>query len=64
MTSRRKHIIDLLITIKNELKFEDVQGMTILKPYYDYECFSLIQPIHTLLDNKEAAWIQHSDIDN
>lgn len=49
---------------KNELKFEDVQGMTILKPYYDYECFSLIQPIHTLLDNKEAAWIQHSDIDN
>lgn len=49
---------------KNELKFEDVQGMTILKPYYDYECFSLIQPIHTLLANKEAAWIQHSDIDN
>jgi hypothetical protein len=49
---------------KNELKFEPVQGMTILKPSYDFKCFSLIQPINKLLDNKEAAWIQHSDIEN
>lgn len=48
---------------KNELKFEDIQNMTILKPYYDFECRSLIQPINKLLENKEAAWIQHSDID-
>lgn len=48
---------------KNELKFEDVQNMTILKPSYDFECFSLIQPIRKLLDNRNAAWIQHSDID-
>lgn len=48
---------------KNELKFEDIQGMTILKPYYDFSCFSLIQAIDQLSDNKNAAWIQHSDIE-
>lgn len=48
---------------KNELKFEDIQGMTILKPYYDFSCFSLIQSIDKLSDNKNAAWIQHSDIE-
>lgn len=48
---------------KNELKFEEVQGMTILKPSYDFHCFSLIQPIAKLLENKEAAWIQHSDVE-
>ncbi len=48
---------------KNELKFEDVQGVTILKPSYDFTCFSLIQPVNKLLENRAAAWIQHSDID-
>ena len=28
---------------KNEMKFEEVQGMTILKPSYDFQCFSLVQ---------------------
>lgn len=49
---------------KNELKFEEVQRLTILKPFYDFHCFSLVQPIAKLLENKEAAWIQHSDIEN
>ena len=48
---------------KNELMFEEVQGMTMLKPSYDFECFSLIQPVCELLNNRAAAWIQHSDID-
>ena len=48
---------------KNELKFEEVQGMTIVKPYYDFKCFSLIQSIQKLSDNRTAAWIQHSDIE-
>lgn len=46
---------------KNELKFEDVQDMAILKPHYDYNCFSLIQPISLLQENRRAAWNQHSD---
>lgn len=46
---------------KNELKFEDVQDMVILKPHYDYNCFSLIQPISSLQENRRAAWNQHSD---
>ena len=49
---------------KNELKFEEVHGLTILKPYYDFECFSLIQPISKLSKNRELAWIQHSDAEN
>ncbi len=47
---------------KNELKFEDVQDITILKPYYDFPCFSLIQEIDKLPMHREAAWIQHSDV--
>ncbi|MCD8079400.1 MAG: hypothetical protein LUF04_03000, partial [Bacteroides sp.] len=47
---------------KNELKFDDVQDVTILKPYYDFQCFSLIQEINDLQEHREAAWIQHSDV--
>ena len=47
---------------KNELKFEEIQNITIVKPYYDYSCFSLIQPINKLESNRNAAWIQHQDI--
>lgn len=59
----KKSSYKLIEYYKNELKFEEVQNMTILKPHYDFECYSLIQPINKLLENKEAAWIQHSDID-
>lgn len=49
---------------KTELKFREVQNMTILKPHYDFECFSLIQPIKDLVNNRYTAWIEHSDIDS
>lgn len=49
---------------KNEMKFEEVQGMTILKPSYDFQCFSLIQSIGELSEKKKAAWIEHSDIES
>ncbi len=61
--SEEKSSYKLIEYYKNELKFEDVQNMTILKPHYDFECYSLVQPINKLLKNKEAAWIQHSDIE-
>lgn len=47
---------------KNELKFEELQEVTILKPYYDFPCFSLIQPIDQLEAHRNAAWIQHADV--
>lgn len=40
---------------KNELKFEDVQDVTILKPYYDFSCFSLIQRMDELSEHRDAA---------
>ena len=46
---------------KNELKFCELENLTILKPFYDYSCFSMIQSISNLDDNKKIAWIQHSD---
>lgn len=49
---------------KNEMKFEEVQGMTILKPSYDFQCFSLVQSIGELSEKKKAAWIEHSDIES
>ena len=49
---------------KNELKFEEVQNLVVLKPSYDFECFSLIQSIADLVEHRNAAWIQHSEIDN
>lgn len=54
---------ELVEYYKNELKFEVVQKFAILKPYYDFKCFSLFQPIRKLLYNREASWVQHSDLD-
>ena len=54
-------IYKLVDYYKNELKFEEVQDMTILKPHYDYNCFSLIQSISALQENRKTVWIQHSD---
>ena len=54
---------ELVEYYKNELKFEKVQNFRILKPYYDFKCFSLYQSINKLLDNRKASWIQHSDLD-
>lgn len=42
---------------------QEVQNVTILKPYYDFNCFSLVQQIGSLTEHRNAAWIQHSDVD-
>ncbi len=57
-------IYKLVEYYKNELKFEEVQDLTILKPYYDFNCFSLAQRISELAEHRKAAWIQHSDVDH
>lgn len=54
---------DLVEYYKSEMKFEVVKDFTILKPHYDFECFSLFQPTNMLLHNRELSWIQHSDAD-
>ena len=48
---------------KTEFKFEEPNHLSILKPYYDYDCWSLIQPIGQLKDRRKTSWIQHSDMD-
>lgn len=54
---------ELVEYYKNELKFGEVESLAILKPHYDFKCFSLFQPISKLLYNRAASWIQHSDLD-
>lgn len=49
---------------KTEFKFEEPVHISILKPYYDYKCFSLVQPINELLKNRNISWIQHSDMED
>lgn len=54
---------ELVEYYKNELKFQEIQNLAILKPHYDFQCFSLYQPINQLVHNRKSSWIQHSDSD-
>lgn len=54
---------ELVEYYKNELKFQEIQSLAILKPHYDFQCFSLYQPINQLINNRKLSWIQHSDFD-
>lgn len=47
---------------KNELMFSEVNGITIIKPDYDRNCYGLIQSIEDLIINKETIWERFSDI--
>ncbi len=63
-TGNTSQVYKLVEYYKNELKFEDVQNVTVLKPYYDFSCFSLIQETKLLSEHRVAAWIQHSDVND
>ena len=54
---------ELVEYYKNELKFQEIQNLAILKPHYDFQCFSLYQPINQLVANRNSSWVQHSDSD-
>ena len=54
---------ELVEYYKNELKFQEIQSLAILKAHYDFQCFSLYQPINQLINNRKLSWIQHSDFD-
>lgn len=45
---------ELIEYYKNELKFQEIQDLAILKPHYDFQCFSLYQPINQLVDNRNS----------
>ncbi len=47
---------------KNELKFSDVEDMIIIKPYYDTDCFGLVQDVPKLKKHREAVWEEFSDV--
>ena len=53
---------ELVEYYKNELKVREVQNMTIVKPAYDNKCFSLVQSIGILENNRILAWEEHSDV--
>ncbi len=47
---------------KNDLKFEDIQGLTVIKPTYDRSCWGMIQKISDLRKNQEVIWEEFSDV--
>lgn len=49
---------------KNALKFYECQddGINIIEPDYDENCYGLVQEISKLRINQEAVWEQYSDI--
>lgn len=52
-------VLKLVNYYKNDFKFKPAQSVTILKPYYDFECYSLVQPVSKLIPNRVKAWEQH-----
>lgn len=54
-----KHLVTYY---KQDLKFSDPTDVSLLKPQYDVDCFSLIQEINELEKNREIAWQSFADI--
>lgn len=54
-----KHLVTYY---KQDLKFSDPTNVSLLKPQYDVDCFSLIQEINELEKNREIAWQSFADI--
>ena len=43
----------------NELKFENISKYTILKPSFERTCFTLVQEVSKLEENREMIWQSH-----
>ncbi len=60
--TNREDVRKLVRYYKNELKFSDVENMTMIKPYYDTDCLGLVQSVSGLRYNREAVWEEFSDM--
>jgi hypothetical protein len=53
----RKEVLRLVDYYQRELKFEFVTKYKILKPQFERSCFTLIQEVDALQDNRDRVWL-------
>ena len=49
---------------QRELKFEFVTKYKILKPHFERTCFTLVQEVEGLQENRESVWLTHLPVDD
>ena len=57
-------VLKLVEYYKNELKFNYVTKYKVLKPHFERKCFTLVQEVKNLEENRRSIWISHSLEDN
>lgn len=60
----RKKVLRLVDYYQRELKFEFVTKYKILKPCFERTCFTLVQEVERLQENRESVWLAHLPIDD
>ena len=56
-------VLKLVEYYKNELKFNYVTKYKVLKPRFERTCFTLVQEVNKLEENRRNIWISHSSED-
>lgn len=56
-------VLKLVEYYKNELKFNYVTQYKVLKPRFERTCFTLVQEVNKLEENRRNIWISHSSED-
>lgn len=62
-TEAREEVLRLVDYYQKELKFEFVTKYKILKPHFERTCFTLIQGVDDLQNNRNMVWLTHISAD-
>lgn len=60
----REKVLRLVDYYQKELKFEFVTKYKILKPHFERTCFTLVQEVDGLQENRESVWLTHLPVDD
>ena len=60
----REEVLRLVDYYQRELKFEFVTKYKILKPHFERTCFTLVQEVEGLQENRESVWLTHLPVDD
>ena len=60
----REEVLRLVDYYQRELKFEFVTKYKILKPHFERTCFTLVQEVDGLQENRESVWLMHIPVDD
>lgn len=60
----REEVLRLVDYYQRELKFEFVTKYKILKPHFERTCFTLVQEVDGLQENRESVWLTHLPVDD